>query len=81
MRDSFGVTIAATDDVVVLAYGYGARAADNGTRSPIRRFNRTRVVITDADRRERAVHPGTLGVVNRTTGYGYEGNAIARGER
>ena len=74
MKDSQGVEILPSDDVIVIAYGYGARLVDTQTRSRVVRFGSKRIVIIDVDRYERAVHPRNLSVVNRATGKGFEHN-------
>lgn len=74
MDDSRGVQILPTDTVTVTSYGEGARLVDCGLRSKVVRFGRTKVVIIDADGRERAVSPSNL-LVARRDGYpGHEYN-------
>lgn len=72
--DNLGVTIRATDRVIVSSWGYGARLVDTGIKSDIVRFGKTRVVILDADNRERAVSPLNLTVLRRDGSNGLEGN-------
>lgn len=76
LTDALGVTILPTDTVLVTAWGT-ARLVDTGTRSPVVRFGRTRVVIIDADREERAVNPSEISVLRRDGERGLEGNLPA----
>jgi hypothetical protein len=76
VTDALGVEILPTDTVLVTSWGT-ARLVDTGTRSPVVRFGRTRVVILDADREERAVSPSEVSVVRRDGEKGLEGNLPA----
>jgi hypothetical protein len=74
MKDNLGVEIQPTDTVFVASWGYGARLVDTGTRSPVVRINRKRVVIVDSDGLERAVDRSHLQVMRRDGVSGFEGN-------
>ena len=69
-RDSCGTVIhfgelSAPDSCVrVVAYGFGARAADCGTVSRVVGVNRTTVAIIDADGNRRNVRPTCLLVIS-----------------
>jgi hypothetical protein len=65
MKDSLGIEILATDDVMVTSYGAGARIADCGIKRPVIRINHGTVVIKDASGDERAINPINLTVLRR----------------
>ena len=72
--DRLGVPLETDDRVMVTAWGYGARLVDTGTKSPVVRINRKRVVIIDSDGYERAVGSGVVSVLRRDGAAGFEGN-------
>lgn len=78
MKDNHGIEIEPGDSVIVQSWGYGARAADVGLKSPVLSVKRTRVVILDADERERSVGFQNVAVANREGKVGFEYSRLER---
>jgi len=74
IHDSMGIPMYWNDTVMVTSWGGSTRLVDVRTTSKVVRLNKSRVVIIDSDRCERAVAPGNLTILRRDGEQGFEGN-------